>query len=315
MTRPGVLTYNPVRARGGLRLLPHGGRQLPVPPRRVRNPRWDTKPTEKLSFWKHQVQPGKTVPHKNLVFRTHKVEPSDPEKIKKHSFRKHHVQPHFDQRIEEHPSRRDERFRLYWRKSGLVKAEPVDHSRAERKEYGIIKQLHSQLTGPPYPRLKSNSIREPSVASTQNESRTSEWLSRFASDVRTVVPKQLSRIEFPAGIVAEPIATPSVPRKRRTNEDKANVEAVLITPVLPLGEYVSAEMIDMIRMSPYHDPRQDAVIVRTHAHRTRGQNALGCFKLLTTLIKNVANEIVYREQRIAAEEKIYREEGAYDDPE
>ena len=201
-------------------------------------------------------------------------------------------------------------------KSGLVKTEPViDHSRAERKEHGIIKQLHSQLTGPPYPRLNFNSIREPSEASTQNESRTSEWLSRFKFEGQTVVPRQLSRIEFPAGIVADPVATPSVPRKRRTNKDRADVEAVLITPVHPLGEYISAEMIDMIRMSPHHDPRQDAVIVRTHAHRTRGQNALGCFKLLTTLIRNVANEIVYREQRIAAEEKMYREEGAYDDPE
>ena len=225
MTRPGVLTYSHVRTRGELRLLPHRGGQLPLHLRRLRISELDPKPTEKLSVRKYQAQPHKTVPNKDLLFRKHQVEPlfpkhqvapSDTEKIKKHSFRKHHVQPHFDQRIEEHPGRKDERFRLYWRRSGWVKNEPVDHSRAERKEYAIIKQLHSQ-TGPPYPRLNFNSIREPSEASTQNESRTSEWLSRFKFEGRTVVPRQLSRIEFPAGIVADPVATPSVPRKWRTS--------------------------------------------------------------------------------------------------
>ena len=162
------------------------------------------------------------------------------------------------------------------------------------------------------PRLRFNSVRESRQASTQHGSRTSEWLSRMPTD-GTVVPKQHSRIEYPAGVVAMP--TPPIPRKRRTNEDKANVEAVLVTPIPPLTQYLSTEMINMMRTSPFYDPSQDVVIVRSDGHRTRGQNVLGCYKRLTLLIRNVAHEIVYREQRIAAEEKIYREEGAYDDPE
>ena len=276
--------------------------QLPVFPRRPRkleqdrklDRKFDTEPVEKLLFRKHQVQPSDTEPIKKFSFRKHQVQPSDTEPIRKPSFRKHQVQPHFDQRIEEHPDRRDERFRLYWRKSGMAKTEPVDRQ--------------TQLSH----HLRLNSVREPREASTQHGSRTSEWLLRVASD-GTVVPKHLSRIRFPAGHVAEP--TPQLPRKRRTNEDKANMEAVLITSIPPLTEYLSAEMIDMIRTSPYHDPREDEVIIRSDEHRTRGQNVLGCFKRLTLFIRNVANEIVYRERRIAAEEKMYREEGAFDDPE
>ena len=228
------------------------------------------------------------------------------------SFRKHIVQPHFDERIAgDNRHRKDARFRLYWRKSGLVNTEPVSHSRAERTDSGIMQKLHSQQSKLS-PRLRFNSVREPGDASTQGQSRTSEWLSRFRSD-GTVVPKNISAVNFPAGHVAEP--TPQMPRKRRTNEDKANVEAVLITPVPSLGQYLSAEMIDMIRKSPFYHSDGDVVVVRTHANRTRGQNKLGCYKFLTALIRNVANEIVYREDRLAAEEKMYREEGAYDDPE
>ena len=228
------------------------------------------------------------------------------------SFRKHLVQPHFDERVAYEDRRRtDARFRLYWRKSGLVKTEPVSHSRAEGTDSGMMEKLHSQRTEPS-PRLRFHGVREPGEKSTKGQSRTSEWLSRFVSQ-GTVVPRNLSEAKFPAGHVAEP--TPQIPRKRRTNEDKANVEAVLITPVPSLGQYLSAEMIDMIRTSPFYYPDGDVVVVRTHKHRTRGQNKLGCYKFLTVLIRNVANEIVYREQRLAAEEKMYMEEGAYDDPE
>ena len=236
------------------------------------------------------------------------TKPSD-----KHSFRKHLVQPHSDERIsDEDRDRRDARFRLYWRKSGQVKTEPVSHSPAEREDDAIMKKLRSQQQTKLSPRLRFNSVRKPGEASTQDQSRTSEWLSRFASD-GTVVPKQLSSIEFPAGSVAVP--TPQIPRKRRTNEDKANVEAVLITPVPSLTDYLSAEMIDMIRTSPFYHSSKDVVIFRSDMHRTRGQNAMGCFKHLTLFIRNVANEIVYRERRIAAEERMYREDGAYEDPE
>ena len=209
-------------------------------------------------------------------------------------FRKYIVQPHFDERIEEDRERANARFRLYWRTSGQVKTEPVSEQ--------------TRLSH--HPRL--NTVREPGQASTQHESRTSEWLMRMTTG-GTVVPKHLSRIEFPAGDVAEP--TPPLPRTRRTNEDKANVEAVVITPISRLSEYVSTEMIDSIRTSPFHDPGEDVVIVRNHESRTRGQNIIKSFKLLTLLIRNVASEIVYREQRIAAEEKMYREQGAFDDPE
>lgn len=234
-----------------------------------------------------------------------------PLKRKDKRFRKHMVQPDINEMAEEDRDSKDA-FRLYWRKSGLVKNEPVNHSPLEKKDHGIMQKLLRQQTEPLSPRLRSNSVREPGNASTQNQSRTSQWLSLFMSD-GTVVPKQVSRVEYPAGDVANP--TPPVPRQRRTNEDRAKVEAVLITSIPSLGNYLSAEMIDMLRTSPFTDPGQDVILLRSHAHRTRGQNALGCFKLLTLLIRNVAHEIVYREQRIAAEEKMYKEEGAYEDPE
>ena len=266
MPRSKPFTSSLVKTKGELRLFQHRRGQLPIFPRVPRN-----------------LEQDKRIDTKS------KTEP-----IEKLSFRKHHVQPHFDQRIEEHPGRRDERFRLYWRKSGQVKTEPVNEQ--------------TRLS----PRPRINSVREPGEASTQHGSRTSEWLLRVAGD-GTVVPKHLSRVRFPAGPVAEP--TPQIPRKKRTSEDKANVEAVLITSIPLLTEYLSAEMIDMIRTSPFHDPSEDEVIIRSDQHRTRGQNVLGCFKRFTRLIRNVANEIVYREQRIAAEERMYREEGAFDDPE
>lgn len=258
----------------------------------------------KFEHRRGQLPSLRTIPTKNTKPET---KPS-----RKLTFRKHIVQPHFDERKrDEDRGRKDARFRLYWRKSGLVKDKPVSQSSAERTDSEIMEKLHNQRTGPS-PRLRLNSVHEPSEASTPGQSRTSEWLSRFRSD-GTVVPKRLSEAKFPAGHVAEP--TPQIPRQRRTNEDKANVEAVLITPVPSLGQYLSAEMIDMIRTSPFYHPDGDVVVVRTHANRTRGQNVLGCYKFLTLLIRNVANEIVYREQRIAADEKMYKEEGAYDDPE
>ena len=220
----------------------------------------------------------------------------DKKTSEKRLFRKYNVQPWFDGRTEKEQDRLNAGFRLYWRKG----------------KRGLVRKTLRQQTEPLSSRLRFNSVREPGGSSTQNGSRTSEWLSLFASE-GTVVPKRLSRIEFPAGDVAIP--TPPVPRKRRTNQEKANVEAVLITPIPLMRDYLSAEMIDTIRTSPFCDPGLDVVTLRSQAHRTRGQNVLECFNLLTKLIRNVANEIVYREQRIVAEERMYREEGAYDDPE
>lgn len=200
-------------------------------------------------------------------------------------FRKHLAQQPIDDRLKS-------RFRLFRRKR---RSAATDQDRLSRH-------------------LRFNSVREPaSQANPPAGSRTQTWLSTFSFD-GTVIPKHLSQADFPAGDVTGP-TSPSRLMRIRTAEDKRRVEAVLTTPISSLAAYVSPEMMVMIKKSPFIKHGEDAVVFRSHVHRTRGQNRLECYRILSRFLRNVASEIVYREQRIAADEMMYRAEGAMDDPE
>ena len=199
-------------------------------------------------------------------------------------FRKHVVQPHFDERIKtEKRERVEARFQRWW---------------AERR---------AKVRLSPPLRLPT------SQALPQAESLTQEWLSKFSID-GTVVPRRLSHYEFPAGKISGYERPPGPPR-RRTDEDKRRVEAVLTTPISALTEYVSPKMIEMIKESPLITRGENVVVFRSHQYPTRRKNLVDCFRLLSRFIKNVASEIVYREQLIAAEERMYNGEEAFDYPE
>ena len=206
---------------------------------------------------------------------------------KKPSFRKHLAQEHRNIRMKS-------LCRLYWRKRRLGES---DSSKQDRLST----------------RLKFNSVREPvSQANPPAGSRTQKWLSTVSFD-GTVIPKHLSQAEFPAGKFTGHVS-PSRLLRMRTDEDKRRVEAVLTTPISSLTAYISPEMMDMIKKSPFIKHGEDVVVFRSHGHQTRGQNRLECYRILSRFLRNVASEIVYREQRVAADEMMYRAEGAIDDP-
>ena len=207
------------------------------------------------------------------------------------------MQPRFNRRIRsEKEEKTHERFRLCWRKPLVDNAPSEQNGLSPRLRFNNIRELTSQ-----------------SPAKAQSHSRTYIWLSHFAFN-GTVIPKHFSQPQFPAGVASGHFTPPS-PRKRRTEEDKRRVEAMLRTPIAPLAEYITPEMMDMLKKSPFNQHGEDVLVFRSHWHRTRGQNLVQCFNHLSRLVRNVASEIVYREQRVAADEKMYRKEGTYDDPE
>ena len=90
---------------------------------------------------------------------------------------------------------------------------------------------------------------------------------------------------------------------KRTQEDKQRVEAVLKLQIPPMAKYVSPEMIESIKESPYYARYKNAIILRCHQHQSQGANKRQCYKNLNSLVRNVANEIVYQEKRIVVDEK------------
>ena len=206
--------------------------------------------------------------------------------------RKHLAQPQLHELLENKPQQLvDNDFRLYWRKSHLTEPKPRKEARPSRR----LPNFH-KFTG---------------QASLPDESLTQKWLRGFTFD-GTVIPNHLSLYEFPGGDVAGNISTRG-PQRKRTEEDKRRVEVVLKTPIPALAEYVSPEMMKMIKQSPYKARDENVTIFRSHRHQRRRQNLQECYRILSRFIRNVASEIVYREKRIAADEKMYREEGAIDD--
>ena len=212
--------------------------------------------------------------------------------------RKHWAQPHFNMRVRhERIRRRDARFRLYWKEIPMVEEEPskkVPSSRPSASKY-----------------FPDPNNRTPKTAG----SLTQLWLSRMVYG-GLVIPRYLSRLDFPARDVSGFTPPPGLQRKR-TEKDRRRVEAVLTTSITSLAEWISPEMMNMIEKSPFttRDKYGSVLVFRSHRLWTRGENLQECYRILQRFLRNVASEIVYREQRIEADEMKYREEGAIDDPE
>ena len=145
----------------------------------------------------------------------------------------------------------------------------------------------------------------------QDVSRTHRWLISTGSAVN-VIPRNLPQVEFPAGdVVASPPS--SGPMPKRTQEDRQKVEAVLELRTLHLAKYISPKMMESIKESPYYARYKNAVLLRCHQHQSQGANMRQCYRNLNSLIRNVANEIVYREKKIVIDETAYRGEADIDD--
>lgn len=141
-------------------------------------------------------------------------------------------------------------------------------------------------------------------------SETQQWLTAVGATVN-VIPRDLSQVEFAASEIA-PIPRPPGPTPKRTEEHRRRSEAVLSLSISPLANYVSPQMSDSIRKSPHYVPDKKAIEIRCHQHQKQAANQRECFKKVNRFIRNVANEIVYRENIIAAEEVVYKGEGDND---
>ena len=150
-------------------------------------------------------------------------------------------------------------------------------------------------------------VHEPfSPTSHHAASATSSWLAAIGS-VSSVIPKYLYQVEFPAGETA-PIPPARRPKPKRTQEDRQRVEAVLKVSIFPLKKYISPEMVDSIRKSPYYVHDKDVIVLRCHQHLTQRRNQQQCIRNVSIFIRNVANEIVYRESKTAADKMVDSEE-------
>ena len=140
-------------------------------------------------------------------------------------------------------------------------------------------------------------------------------LPTYSSFDGTALPSYISQVKFPAGDVAGYKAPRGRTQSERTEEDRRNAEAVLTTPIRLLEPYITPEMIDVIKDSPYFKRHENEVVFSSHRYRTRGQNVQHCYKMLSHFIRNASREISYRTERIAVDEMMYREDGSADDPE
>ena len=253
----------------------------------------------KLDVWRpfQQRQPVRTLTQDKKERKKKEREEKEREQKEREKkplfFRKHWAQPNPHGRIQHERSHRlHARFKKYWRTMPVASVEP----------------------GKKVPRpLRPTSKYFPDPTNRTAGSLTQIWLSRFVQGGR-MVPKRLSRPDFPARDVSG-LTNPPGPKRKHTEAERRRVEAVLTIPIPPLAEWVSPEMMNLIRRSPFKKQDEDAIVIRSDRLRTRGKNLLQCYLLQNRFLRNVASEIVYRERRVEADEMMYREEGAVDDPE
>ncbi len=181
-------------------------------------------------------------------------------------FKRHLVEP----KTEKYAKKYEIAYRAFWklRKDRLAKIELARWSKEPVKDY------HK-----PAPR--------------QAVSATQKWLTAVGS-AAYMVPRDLPQVKFPAGQIA---SIPPSPAKtpKRTDEDRRRVEAVLELPMTPLAKYVSPEMVGRIKESPYYVHDKDAMVLRCYQHAIQGANKQQLFKNVSFFLRNVAQEIVYRE--------------------
>ena len=213
------------------------------------------------------------------------------------AIRKHVVQPG----TEKHARKCESAFRNFWKFRERRKMESFrlgNWSRAPLPD-------HRMPAGP---------------APRETLSATQKWLRAIGSEPN-VIPRNIPRIEFPAGEMPPPpgrkpelphestrgfedglklshrpeLKSKSGPTPKRTQEHRKRMEVVLELAMSPVAKYLSPEMMDSIKKSPYYVHEKDMVVFQCHQHQTQGANKRQCYVNLNTWVRNVAKEIVYRE--------------------
>lgn len=202
-------------------------------------------------------------------------------------FRRHLVQPKPDKFARNY----DKAFNLFWK----TRSKTLENIKLGRWSRPPLPDYHKPTRPAPHHVVSA----------------TQKWLAAAAATVN-VVPRDLVLVEFPAGDI-DPIPPPPGPTPKRTEEDRRRVEAVLKVRISSLTRFVSPEMMDSIRDSPYYVHDEDVVILRCHQHQKRGANGQQCFRDLNLFVRNVANEIVYRENSTAADEMVHKKRRKIDD--
>ena len=70
-----------------------------------------------------------------------------------------------------------------------------------------------------------------------------------------------------------------------------------------LAHHVTSDMMEMIKKSPLVKRGKNEIVLRSDRLKTKPSNRRECYVLLSRFLRNVASEIVYREERIAAEDE------------
>lgn len=168
------------------------------------------------------------------------------------------------------------------------------HSRGQREpatQDSRDPENSSRSSQAPHSRL--NDQESSSQAPGHAASATQTWLAKLAHNA-VVVPKHITKVEFPAGDTP-PIPRPAGPMPKRTQEDKRRSEAVLKTPVSLLARHITPKMFESIQESPHYVRDEGAVVIRCHQHQKQTGNKQLCFRQLNCFIKNVARKIRYIE--------------------
>ena len=188
------------------------------------------------------------------------------------------------------------------------------HKKNKRKDLDkkMKRTKKSRQSRPQNPDSSQASEQTPSPA----KSPTSEWISKYNS-LPILVPKQISDCSIQP-TPSEPQGgrkPPPVSLRKRPEEERQAVEVVLTTPIPLLALFVTPEMMKMIKKSPFVPVGEDVVVLQSDKKRLWVQNQRECYMMLTRLLRNVASEIVYREERMAADNEMrhMREEKSMED--
>lgn len=168
---------------------------------------------------------------------------------------------------EEHAANYEKAYRSFWdkRKLKLAKLNPGTRSKAPLTWEIGEQEPHRTISA------------------------TQSWLTGIGSTV-SVIPGHLFHVDFPTEDIA-----PIPPRPGIRINMKQRTKAVLKVSVPRLAEYVSPEMTDSIKQSPFYVRDEDIILLRCNARLNQVLNGSFCVEITDFLLRNIANEIVYRE--------------------
>ena len=171
----------------------------------------------------------------------------------------------------------------------------------ERHKEARISERHQEAPQSDPPISDSHQATGPILL--QARSPTYQWLSRLPA-TPIVLPDGVSECSIPdEGNEPGDLKAPVRQLRKHTKEERKKVEVILTTSVPKLAHFVPSDMMEMIKKSPLIPRGKDVLVLRSDNLRTRSRNLKECYKLLTRFLRNVASEIIYREERIAADDE------------